>query len=48
MDILVLPLPLLQARWLLDRVELFYLGAYFLAGALALHYAYARASDPLS
>ena len=44
-DILVLPLPLLQARWLLDRVELFYLGAYFLAGALALHYAYTRASD---
>ena len=47
MDILVLPLPLLQARWLLDRVELFYLGAYFLAGALALHYAYSRASDPI-
>jgi len=46
-DILVLPLPLLQARWLLDRVELFYLGAYFLAGALALHHAYARSSDPV-
>jgi two-component system, NtrC family, sensor kinase len=46
-DILVLPLPLLQARWLLDRVELFYLGAYFLAGALALQYAYSRASDPI-
>ena len=46
-DILVLPLPLLQARWLLDRIELFYLGAYFLAGALALHHAYARASDPV-
>jgi len=44
-DILVLPLPLLQARWLLDRVELFYLGAYFLAGALALHHAYAHAGD---
>ncbi len=44
-DILVLPLPLLQARWLLDRVELFYLAAYFLAGALALHHAYARSSD---
>ena len=44
-DILVLPVPLLQARWLLDRIELFYLGAYFLAGALALHYAYAHASD---
>ncbi len=45
MDILVLPLPLLQARWLLDRIELFYLGAYFLAGALALHHAYVCASD---
>jgi PAS domain S-box-containing protein len=46
-DVLVLPLPLLQARWLLDRVELFYLGAYFLAGALALQHAYARANDPI-
>jgi len=46
-DILVLPVPLLQARWLLDRIELFYLGAYFLAGALALHYAYIRATDPV-
>ena len=46
-NILVLPLPLLQARWVLDRVELFYLGAYFLAGALALHHAYVRASDPV-
>jgi PAS domain S-box-containing protein len=46
-DILVLPIPLLQARWLLDRIELFYLGAYFLAGALALHYAYIRATDPV-
>ena len=46
-DVLVLPLPLLQVRWVLDRAELFYLGAYFLAGALALHHAYARATDPL-
>jgi len=46
-DILVLPLPLLQVRWLLDRIELLYLAAYFAAGALALQYAYARASDPL-
>ncbi len=46
-DILVLPLPLLQARWLLDRIELFYLGAYFLAGALALQHAYVRASEPV-
>lgn len=46
-NVLVLPLPLLQARWVLDRVELLYLGAYFLAGALALHYAYIRASDPV-
>src|SRR5208283_4845580 len=44
---LVLPLPLLQVRWLLDRVELFYLAAYFIAGALALQLAYARATDPV-
>jgi PAS domain S-box-containing protein len=46
-DILVLPLPLLQVRWVLDRVDLLYLAAYFVAGALALRYAYTRASDPL-
>ena len=46
-NILVLPLPLLQARWVLDRVELLYLGAQILAGALALHHAYVRASDPV-
>ena len=45
--VLVLPLPLLQARWLLDRVELFYLAAYFIAGALALQLASAQATDPL-
>ena len=43
----MLPLPLVQASWLLDRVELFYLGAYFLAGALALQFAYVRATDPI-
>jgi len=46
-DILVLPLPLLQVRWLLDRAELFYLAAYFIAGALALQIAYVRATDPI-
>jgi PAS domain S-box-containing protein len=45
MDILVLPLPLAQANWLVNRIELFYLGTYFLAGAVALHYAYIRATD---
>ena len=44
---LVLPLPLLQRRWLLDRVELFYLAAYFLLGAGALQYSYRRAQAPL-
>lgn len=44
---LVLPLPLLQVRWLLDRIEFLYLAAYFLAGAVALQYSYARARDPL-
>ena len=46
-DILVLPLPLLQARWALDRVEYLYLGAYFLAGALALQLAFSRATEPI-
>src|SRR2546425_8423151 len=44
---LVLPLPLLQRRWLLDRVELFYLAAYFLLGPGALQYSYRRAQAPL-
>lgn len=44
-NVLVLPVPLLQARWLIDRIEFFYLGAYFLAGAVALQYAYAHATD---
>jgi PAS domain S-box-containing protein len=35
----------LQVRWLLDRVELFYLSLFFVAGALALQFAYARATD---
>jgi two-component system NtrC family sensor kinase len=44
---LVLPLPLLQARWLLDRLDHIYLGVYFLAGAVALQYSYAQAQVPL-
>ena len=44
---LVSPLPLLQVRWLFDRVDLFYLAAYFVAGAIALQHAYIRAADPL-
>ncbi len=47
MGILVFPLPLVQARWLLDRVEFIYLAVYFLAGALALQYAYRRVRVPL-
>ena len=46
-DILVLPVPLQQVPWLLDRIEYFYLGVYFLAGALALQLAYAHARDPV-
>jgi PAS domain S-box-containing protein len=45
--ILVFPLPLLQVRWLVDRIEMIYLAAYFLAGALALQYAYTRIRVPL-
>ncbi len=46
-DVLVLPLPLLQVRWALDRLAYVYLGAYFLAGALALQHSYVRSGEPL-
>jgi PAS domain S-box-containing protein len=45
--VLVFPLPLLQARWVLDRLELIYLATYFLMGAVALQYAYGRVRVPL-
>lgn len=45
--ILVFPLPLLQVRWVLDRIDMVYLAVYFLAGAVALQYAYARIRVPL-
>jgi len=45
--LVVFPMPLLQVRWLLDRVELVYLAIYFLLGAVVLQYAYARAQVPL-
>lgn len=47
MGLLILPLPLLSARWVLDRVELIYLAAYFLAGAASLQYSYRRTYVPL-
>jgi PAS domain S-box-containing protein len=47
LGVLMLPLPLLHARWLLDRIGLIYLAAYFLAGAIGLQYAYRRAQGPL-
>jgi len=46
-EFLVLPMPLLQARWLLDRIGLVYLAIYFLLGAGVLQYAYSRAQVPL-
>jgi PAS domain S-box-containing protein len=46
-EFLVLPMPLLQARWLLDRIGLVYLAIYFLLGAVVLQYAYSRAQVPL-
>jgi PAS domain S-box-containing protein len=45
--VLVLPVSLLTARWLLDRIELIYLALYFLAGAACLQYSYNRARVPL-
>ncbi len=47
MELVVLPLPLLHVRWLLDRVEFVYLAIFFLAGAVVLQHAYARAQVPL-
>jgi len=47
LGVLTLPLPLLSARWLLDRIELIYLAGYFLAGAVVLQYAYRRVQGPL-
>jgi len=46
-EFLVLPMPLLQVRWLLDRIGLVYLAVYFLLGAVVLQHAYARAQVPL-
>lgn len=45
--IMVFPLPLLQVRWLLDRVEFVYLAVYFLIAAVVLQHAYSRAQVPL-
>jgi PAS domain S-box-containing protein len=45
--VLVLPVSLLTARWVLDRIELIYLALYFLAGAACLQYSYNRTRVPL-
>ena len=45
--VLIVPVPLLSARWMLDRVELLYLAAGFLAGAVFLQGSYRRAQVPL-
>jgi PAS domain S-box-containing protein len=47
LQVIIFPLPLLQVRWLLDRVELAYLAVYFLAGAGILESSYRRAGVPL-
>jgi len=41
------PMPLLMTRWMIDRVELIYLGSFFLAGAFWLQRSYRRADVPL-
>jgi len=43
----VLPVSLLTARWVLDRIELIYLALYFLAGATCLQYSFNRTRVPL-
>ena len=45
--VLVWSLPLQVTRWMMDRVELIYLAAYFLAGAFWLQRSYRRADGPL-
>ena len=46
-NLLLLPFPLLQVRWLLDRMEIIYLAIYFLGGASILEYSYRRSQVPL-
>src|SRR6516225_2510439 len=43
----VLPVSLLTARWVLDRIELIYLALYFLAGAACLQHSFNRTRVPL-
>lgn len=45
--ILTLSLPLVTTRWILDRIEMVYLAAYFVAGAFILLRSYRRADVPL-
>jgi len=45
--ILILPLSPLQARWLVDRIEVVYLAGYFLMGAIYLARAFRRVRVPL-
>lgn len=46
-QIVILPVSPLQSRWLLDRVELIYMAAYFVLGAVFLERAYAKVRVPL-
>ncbi len=46
-NLILLPFPLLQVRWLLDRVEILYLALYFLSGAAVLEISYRRSQIPL-
>lgn len=45
--IMSLSVPLPTARWVLDRLELIYLAAFFLAGGAALQYSYRAVRRPL-
>jgi len=47
MGVLVWSMPLLLTRWMIDRIELVYLAAYFLAGAFWLQRSYRSADVPL-
>jgi two-component system, NtrC family, sensor kinase len=46
-NVLIFPIALLQARWLLDRMEIVYLALFFLAGAGVLEFSYRKSNVPL-
>ncbi|HLY60221.1 MAG TPA: ATP-binding protein [Terriglobia bacterium] len=46
-QIVILPVSVLQSRWLIDRAEMIYMAGYFALGAVFLERAYAKVRVPL-